>query len=343
VGALGSPLIEFIGYVAFVPFLFYANYQVERGFSVGAFVVFVAALFRLYEPVRKLSRMHLHFQQASASASRVFELMDTKIEMQQVPNAKPLSILEKAIEFRDVVFAYPGDSSVPVLRDINLTIRKGEIVALVGSSGAGKTSLVNLLPRFYDVDKGQVCIDGLNIRECTLSSLRSQIAIVTQETFLFDETIRKNISYGREDCSLEEVIDAAKAAFIHEYVSSLPEGYETIIGERGQRLSGGQQQRIAIARAILKNAPILILDEATSALDTESERLIQKALHNLMQHCTTVVIAHRLSTVRMADRIAVLEKGRLVEEGSHEDLMERSGVYRKLYELQFADIPSTGK
>ena len=338
VGALGSPLIEFIGYLAFVPFLFYANYQVSRGFTVGAFVVFVAALFRLYEPVRKLSRMHLHFQQAAASASRVFELMDTKIEMPELPDAKPLPTLKEDIVFDDVVFAYPGDDSVPVLQNIDLTIHKGDIVALVGSSGAGKTSLVNLLPRFYDVDEGQILIDGQDIRSCTISSLRSQIAIVTQETFLFDETIRSNIAYGREDCSLDEVIEAAEAAFIHDFIKALPEQYETVIGERGQRLSGGQQQRIAIARAILKKAPILILDEATSALDTESEQLIQKALNNLMQHCTTVVIAHRLSTIRLADRIAVLDKGRLVEEGSHETLMQNSGVYRKLYELQFADV-----
>jgi subfamily B ATP-binding cassette protein MsbA len=343
VGALGSPLIEFIGYLAFVPFLFYANYQVSRGFTVGAFVVFVAALFRLYEPVRKLSRMHLHFQQAAASASRVFELMDTKIEMPELPDAKPLPTLKEDIVFDDVVFAYPGDDSVPVLQNIDLTIHKGDIVALVGSSGAGKTSLVNLLPRFYDVDEGQILIDGQDIRSCTISSLRSQIAIVTQETFLFDETIRSNIAYGREDCSLDEVIEAAEAAFIHDFIKALPEQYETVIGERGQRLSGGQQQRIAIARAILKKAPILILDEATSALDTESEQLIQKALNNLMQHCTTVVIAHRLSTIRLADRIAVLDKGRLVEEGSHETLMQNSGVYRKLYELQFADVSiSTG-
>jgi subfamily B ATP-binding cassette protein MsbA len=339
VGALGSPLIEFIGYVAFVPFLFYANYQVNRGFTVGAFVVFVAALFRLYEPVRKLSRMHLHFQQASASASRVFELMDTRIEMPEQPGASVLPTLSRDIVVDDIVFTYPGDDSIPVLQNISLSICKGQIVALVGSSGAGKTSLVNLLPRFYDVDEGRICIDGRDIRSCTISSLRSQIAIVTQETFLFDETIRSNIAYGREDCSLDEVIEAARAAYIHGFIEALPEQYETVIGERGQRLSGGQQQRIAIARAILKKAPILILDEATSALDTESERLIQKALHNLMRHCTTIVIAHRLSTVRLADRIAVLNQGRLVEEGSHENLMKESGVYRKLYELQFADVP----
>jgi subfamily B ATP-binding cassette protein MsbA len=338
VGALGSPLIEFIGYVAFVPFLFYANYQVSRGFTIGAFVVFVAALFRLYEPVRKLSRMHLHFQQAAASASRVFDLMDTRIEMPQRPDAVALPTLSSEIVFDNVEFAYPGDDSVPVLQDIDLTIRKGEIVALVGSSGAGKTSLVNLLPRFYDVDGGEIRIDGRDIRSCTISSLREQIAIVTQETFLFDETIKSNIAYGREDCKLEDVVEAARAAYIHSFIEALPDQYETLIGERGQRLSGGQQQRIAIARAILKKAPILILDEATSALDTESERLIQKALHNLMQHCTTIVIAHRLSTVRLAHRIAVLDRGRLVEIGSHVELMRKSGVYRKLYELQFADL-----
>ncbi len=343
VGAFGSPLIEFIGYLAFVPFLFYANYQVSRGFTVGAFVVFVAALFRLYEPVRKLSRMHLYFQQAAASASRVFELMDTRMEMPEQPEAKPLAPFSEDIVFDDVDFAYPADDSTPVLRNINLTIQKGDIVALVGSSGAGKTSLVNLLPRFYDVDKGQIRIDGRDIRTCTIASLRSQIAIVTQETFLFDDSIKNNIGYGRENCSLDEVIEAAKAAFIYDFIQALPEQFETVIGERGQRLSGGQQQRIAIARAILKKAPILILDEATSALDTESERLIQKVLHNLMRHCTTVVIAHRLSTVRLADRIAVLDGGRLVEQGDHETLMKRSGVYRKLYELQFADIPVSAR
>ena len=337
VGALGSPLIEFIGYVAFVPFLFYANYQVSRGFTVGAFVVFVAALFRLYEPIRKLSRIHLHFQQAAASASRIFELMDTRIEIPDQPGARALPTLREEIVFDDIVFAYPGDDSVPVLQNISLKIRRGQIVALVGSSGAGKTSLVNLLPRFYDVDEGRICIDGQDIRSCTISSLRAQIAIVTQETFLFDETIRSNIAYGREECSLDEVVEAARAAYIHDFVADLPEQYETVIGERGQRLSGGQQQRIAIARAILKKAPILILDEATSALDTESERLIQKALDNLMQHCTTIVIAHRLSTVRLADRIVVLDKGELVEKGTHDDLMRKSGVYRKLYQLQFVD------
>ena len=220
-----------------------------------------------------------------------------------------------------------------------LVIEKGDIVALVGSSGAGKTSLANLLPRFYDVTGGRITIDGQDIRDCTLASLRAQIAMVTQETFLFDDTIRNNIAYGRSDCSLEEIIEAARAAFMHDFIMETGNKYDTIIGERGQRLSGGQRQRIAIARAVLKKAPILILDEATSALDTESERLIQKALHNLMKNCTTLVIAHRLSTIRLADRIVVLDNGRIVEEGNHSSLMEGSGIYRRLYELQFADDP----
>ena len=336
--ALSSPLVEFIGYVSFVPFLLYAHYQMNRGgFTLPVFLVFVAALFRLYEPVRKLSRMHLYFQQAFASSARIFALLESTVEIQDSPGARELAPIQREIEFQSVFFRYSRDDATPILQDLNLTILKGEIIALVGSSGAGKSSLASLIPRFYDVDAGQVTIDGIDIREVTLISLRCQIAIVTQDTFLFNDTVRSNIAYGRKDCPMEEVIEAARAAFIHDFVLTLPEGYETVIGERGQRLSGGERQRVAIARAIMKNAPILILDEATSALDSESERFVQEALHNLMMHRTTLVIAHRLSTVRMADRIVVMEAGRIVEMGGHESLLQLSGIYRKLYDLQFAD------
>ncbi|UCF38186.1 MAG: ATP-binding cassette domain-containing protein [Acidobacteriota bacterium] len=338
VGALSSPLIEFIGYVAFVPFLLYFNYQINQGFTLGAFVVFIAALFRLYEPIRKLSRMHLHFQQSFASAQRIFEVLDAPVDIGDAPGATALAPLSRDVVFENVSFSYPGDEDIPVLRNINLRVRRGEIVALVGSSGAGKTTAVNLLPRFYDLCEGRILIDGRDIRDVTLNSLRSQIALVTQDTFLFDDSVRNNIAYGRSDVSLEKVQEAAKAAFIHDFIETLPEGYETRIGERGQRLSGGQRQRIAIARAVLKRSPILILDEATSALDSESEHLVQQALHNLMQHCTTLVIAHRLSTVRLANRIVVLDRGGIVEEGNHDKLIEASGIYRRLYELQFADV-----
>ncbi|MFZ0427819.1 MAG: ABC transporter ATP-binding protein [Acidobacteriota bacterium] len=338
VNALGSPLIEFIGYVAFVPFLLYFDYKISRGFTLSAFVVFVAALFRLYEPVRKLSRMHLYFQQTFASAHRIFELLDTTLEVTDLPDAVELPPFEKEVRFDRVHFAYPGGADIPVLNDIDLTIHKGEIVALVGMSGAGKTTLVSLIPRFYDTVEGNIRIDSTDIRRVSLRSLREQIALVTQDTFLFDDTVHNNIAYGATEASREAVVEAAQAAFIHDFIMDLPEQYLTMIGERGHRLSGGQRQRIAIARAILKKAPILILDEATSALDSESERLVQQALNNLMRNCTTLVIAHRLSTVRLADRIVVLNQGKIVEQGNHDTLMQRSGIYRRLYELQFADL-----
>jgi len=335
ISALSSPLVEFIGYVSFVPFFLYADYQINRGFTIGAFVVFVAALFRLYEPVRKLSRMHLHFQQAFASSNRIFQLLETKVDIQDSPGARTLPLFQEKIAFENVSFRYQGSGSQAVLRGISLEINKGEIVALVGSSGAGKSSLAALIPRFFDVTSGLISIDGHDIREVTLTSLRDQIAIVTQDTFLFNDTARNNIAYGREDCTLEEIVESSRAALIHDFITTLPQGYETVIGERGKRVSGGQRQRIAIARALLKKAPILILDEATSALDSESERLVQEALYNLMQHCTTLVIAHRLSTVRLAHRIIVLEAGQVVEMGDHQSLLKCSGVYRKLYEIQF--------
>ena len=332
--AISSPLMEFLGYLLFAPFLLYANQQVGSGVSAGAFVAFVVALFKLYEPVRKLSRIHLHFEQAFACAGRVFELLEADIEIKESVSARTLAPLQEAIDFRGVSFQYSQADATPVLEKIDLTIHKGEVVALVGRSGAGKTTMASLLPRFYDVTSGQITFDGNDIRGATLRSLRKQIAIVTQETLLFNDTVRNNIAYGRLDAAREEIVEAARAAFIHDFIVSLPDGYETLIGERGERLSGGQRQRIAVARAILKKAPVLILDEATSALDSASEELVQRALQNLMLHCTTLVIAHRLSTIIRADRIVVMQDGHILDVGDHTSLVNRSGLYRQLYEMQ---------
>lgn len=331
--ALASPMVEFLGYASFVPFLFYANRQVQEGLGIGLLVVFLAALFRLYEPVRKLSRMHLHFQQAFASSSRIFDLLGARIGVKDVPEAVEIAPFSRSVAFDNVSFRYEqGD--VPVLRRIDLDLARGEILALAGTSGAGKSTLASLLPRFHDPSSGRISIDGTDIRTVSLGSLRRQIALVPQETFLFDDTIRNNIAYGLPGCGAAQVRRAARMAFIHEFIETLPAGYETRIGERGTRLSGGQRQRVAIARALLKDAPILILDEATSALDAESERLVQEALLNLLRERTALVIAHRLSTVLLADRIALMEEGRIVDVGGHETLMERSASYRRLHRLQ---------
>ena len=332
VTALSSPLMEFIGYLVFAPFLLYINWQIASGVSLGAFVAFVVALFKLYEPLRKLSRMHLHFQQAFACASRIFELLQLPPEIQDRPGAADLAPFRRELRFQDVNFSFGED--VPVLTSINLTIRQGEIVAVVGKSGAGKSTLASLILRFYDVTEGRVTIDGSDLREVTQASVRRQIALVSQDTFLFNDTVRNNIAYGRNDCRSDRILEASRAANCHDFVEGFPQGYDTVIGERGHRLSGGQRQRIAIARAVLKGAPILILDEATSALDGASEKLVQEALNRLMSHCTTLVIAHRLSTVRRADRIIVLDGGRIVEQGVHAKLMARAGIYRQLYQLQ---------
>ena len=332
VTALSSPLMEFIGYLVFAPFLLYINWQIASGVSLGAFVAFVVALFKLYEPLRKLSRMHLHFQQAFACASRIFELLHLPPEIQDRPGAADLAPFRRELRFQDVNFSFGED--VPVLTSINLTIRRGEIVAVVGKSGAGKSTLASLILRFYDVTEGWVTIDGSDLREVTQASVRRQIALVSQDTFLFNDTVRNNIAYGRKNCRFDRILEASRAANCHDFVEGFPQGYDTVIGERGHRLSGGQRQRIAIARAVLKGAPILILDEATSALDGASEKLVQEALNRLMSHCTTLVIAHRLSTVRRADRIIVLDGGRIVEKGVHAKLMARAGIYRQLYQLQ---------
>lgn len=331
--ALASPLVEFLGYVSFVPFLFYANRQVQEGLGIGVLVVFLAALFRLYEPVRKLSRMHLHFQQAFASSTRIFDLLSSRVDVTEVPAAGELEPFSRSIAFENVSFRYQ-QGKVSVLRRVNLNLARGEILALVGTSGAGKSTLASLLPRFHDPASGRIRLDGVDIRAVTLHSLRRQIALVPQETFLFDDTIRNNIAYGRPDCDGTQVRRAARMAFIHDFIASLPAGYETRIGERGTRLSGGQRQRVAIARALVKDAPILILDEATSALDAESERLVQEALLNLLRERTALVIAHRLSTVLLADRIALMEEGRIVDVGDHGTLLKRSASYRRLHRLQ---------
>jgi ATP-binding cassette, subfamily B, bacterial MsbA len=336
------PLMELLGGVAIVGLIWYGSRQIaEKALTEGDFAAFVAAAFMMYAPIKKLSRVNATLQQAMAASERIFEILDTHSEVPERPDAKPLTRLRQAIEFRNVSFSYDGLSKT-ILKDVSFTVRSGQAVAIVGLSGAGKTTLVNLVPRFYDVSGGAILIDGVDIRDVTLSSLRSQIGIVTQDTVLFDDTISRNIAYGLPGAKTEEIETAAKAAHAHEFIVTLPDTYETRIGERGQLLSGGQRQRVAIARALLRNSPILILDEATSSLDAESELLVQDALQNLMRNRTSFVIAHRLSTVRRADAIVVLERGRVVEIGRHDELLERpGGVYAKLYSLQIFDTRAT--
>jgi subfamily B ATP-binding cassette protein MsbA len=338
--AMLPPMMEFIGGLAFVLALWYGTQEIRAGrLTPGQFVGFMTALFMMYAPARKLSRVNADLQQARAAAERIFEMLDTHTEVHERPNAHALAPFREAIKFVDVRFSYDGMAAA-TLEQVNLTVGAGQTVAIVGRSGAGKTTLVNLLPRFYDVTGGRILIDGVDIRDVTLASLRSQIGMVTQETVLFDDTIAANIAYGRPAASPAEVEAAARAAHAHDFIVRLGKGYQTMIGERGQRLSGGQRQRLAIARAILRNSPILILDEATSALDTESEMLVQDALATLMLNRTSFVIAHRLSTVRRADVILVLDRGRIVERGGHEELLARGGPYAKLYELQLQEDPA---
>jgi subfamily B ATP-binding cassette protein MsbA len=336
-----SPIVlETVGIVAVASLLLYAQRSILQGqMSLGGFATFLVAMFKAYDPVRRLSRLQHDLQQGLTSAARIFRLLDEVVETRDRPGALQLPRFAREIEFDRVTFAYGGGFEQRVLQEISFTVRAGEMVAIVGQSGAGKSTLTNLIPRLYDVTAGAIRIDGHDVRDLELASLREQIAMVTQEVSLFNETVRANITYGAggktpEPARLEA---AARAALAEEFIQRLPDGYETVVGERGLILSGGQRQRLAIARALLKDAPILILDEATSALDTESERLVQSALNNLMAGRTTIVIAHRLSTVRRADRILVLEGGRLAEMGTHQELLERGGIYRHLYELQFAE------
>jgi subfamily B ATP-binding cassette protein MsbA len=332
---LSHPMIEFLGGVAIALIIWFGGTQVLKGTStVGAFMAFLTALIMLYEPVKGVSKINSTIQSGLAAATRIFALLDIDAEIVDKEGAYELPSFTRSIELDNVCFSY--EVNEPVLENVNLQVSCGEVLAIVGPSGGGKTTLANLLPRFHDVSSGAVRIDGVDIREVTLHSLRRQMALVTQQTILFNETIRANISYGSMDCTEEDISKAADAAFALDFIKQLPKGFDTIIGESGARLSGGQRQRISIARAILKNAPILILDEATSALDTESERKVQKALENLMQNRTTIVIAHRLSTIKNADRIIVMQEGRLVEEGTHSQLLQAEGVYYELHNMQYA-------
>jgi len=336
--AIASPVIEFFGAVTMVGLLAYARDQIKANhMTAGDFMSFSAALLMLYEPVKRLNGIYNIFQQALGASQKVFEYLDRDQNVKEKPGAVRLARFETAIHFDNVSFRYPSVPDGFMLESIQLEVKRGQVVALVGSSGAGKTTLANLVPRFYDVTGGAVLIDGHDIRDLRLASLREKISIVAQDTFLFNDTVTANIGYGLLHASEEQIHQAARNAMAEEFILRLPQGYDTIIGERGTKLSGGQRQRLAIARALLKNAPILILDEATSHLDTESERLVQSALQNLMAHRTVIVIAHRLSTVRRADKIVVLDQGRIAETGTHDELIGRGGIYQRLHDMQFLE------
>jgi ATP-binding cassette, subfamily B, bacterial MsbA len=314
----------------------------SHALTTGTFFAFIFAVFRLYDPVRKFALFYNNFQQALGASSEIFHFMDAQDEVRQKPHAHALKGFMREIEFDQVGFHYQDDKGqIRVLDHINLKVPRGELIALVGPSGAGKSTLVNLIPRFFDVTEGAIRLDGHDLRDVSLNSLRALIGNVTQETILFNDTVRNNIAYGQTDIPLTEVIESARAALAHDFIERLPEKYDTLIGERGLRLSGGERQRIAIARALLKNAPILILDEATSALDGQSESLVQAALANLVAGRTVFVIAHRLSTVRRATRIAVIERGRITAIGTHDELLHLSPTYQRLHQLQFMDLPDT--
>ena len=340
--AITSPLMDFIGAVAIALLLWLGRNEISHGaMLVGTFFAFIVALFKLYDPIRRFGAYYNNFQQAAGASAAIFSFMSDQDEVPESKNPKVLKGFKNSVVLDKVSFNYKDqESDVPriVLDNIDLTVHRGEVVALVGPSGAGKSTLVNLIPRFFDVTGGRILIDGVDVRDVSLASLRAQIGKVTQETILFNDSVRNNIAYGQPDVPFARVLEAAKAALAHDFIEAMPEKYDTVIGEKGFRLSGGERQRLAIARAILKNAPILILDEATSALDAESESLVQEALGNLMAGRTVIVIAHRLSTVRRATRIAVLEHGCITAIGSHEDLLQTSPTYQKLYRLQFMDL-----
>ncbi len=334
INSLQHPIMEFLGGIGISAVIWYGGHQVISGQSTpGTFLSFMTALIMIYDPIKGVSNINSPIQQGLAAATRVFELLDIQPEIEDKPEAQIMPPFRDKVEFRHVNFRY--DENTMVLKDVNLTVQAGEVVALVGPSGGGKTTLVNLIPRFFEVSDGAILIDGLDLRDVTQRSLRQQLAIVSQQTILFNDTVRNNIAYGDLKRTEDEIIAAAKAANALDFIRELPDGFDTMIGESGARLSGGQQQRLSIARALLKNAPILILDEATSALDTESEHEVQMALENLMKNRTTFVIAHRLSTIRNADRIIVIQDGRIVEEGRHDELLAQSGVYQNLHQMQF--------
>lgn len=343
IAALSPPVIETIGTVMLLGLLFFGLREINSGrLAAPEFFAFLYFLFRSYDPMRKISRQHNELNKAFAAAKDVWDVLDEREFLPERDNAVDIAPLKDKVELRDVVFRYQSDQR-PIIDGVSIEIPKGSVVALVGESGSGKSSLVRLIQRFFDPNSGSILWDGIDLRDAKLDSLHRQIALVTQETVLFNDTVRYNISYGNPDATDEEIAEAARIAFADRFINELPEKYETRVGERGTLLSGGQRQRIAIARAVLVDAPVLILDEATSALDTESERLVQQALENLMANRTSIVIAHRLSTVRKADVIVVMDKGRVIETGTHEDLLEKNGKYRRLYELQFQDHSPEGK
>jgi subfamily B ATP-binding cassette protein MsbA len=339
--SLSHPIMESLGGVAILLVILYGGGQViTGGRTTGQLFSFITALLLAYEPMKRLAQLNSNLQEGLAAAARVFDMLDMEPSIVDAPDARPLTIAKGAIRFEQVHFAYRSeDVHAAALNGITLDIPGGKRVALVGASGAGKSTVLNLVPRFYDVDEGRVTVDGQDVRRVTMSSLRAKIALVSQEMDLFDDTVRANIAYGRVGATEDEIVAAARAASAHDFIVKLPQGYDTIVGGRGLKLSGGQRQRVAIARAMLKDAPILLLDEATSALDTDSERQVQEALRVLMRGRTTVVIAHRLSTVVDADLIYVLDGGRVIESGSHGELLARGGTYARLYALQVADQP----